>query len=255
MLMPRKPLHRHRRVRWLLGQAGLVATGVFCYFQVRGMTAADPAVATEHARDLMDVEQAAGIRVEASVQAPIISSPRLETFANWVYIWGHWPVIVITMVWLALHHRWVFLRLRDSMLVSGGLGLVVFVTYPVAPPRLVDAALVDTVTERSYSYRVLQSPNFVNQYAAMPSLHAGWDLLVGISIAIAGGALLVRAIGWLLPPLMVFAVVATANHYVVDVVAGLTLALIGYAAALLLERRRARRSPRASPSGVWRRVR
>jgi len=126
------------------------------------------------------------------------------------------------------------------MLASGALGLVVFITYPVAPPRLVDPELVDTVTERSHAYRYLQPPNFVNQYAALPSLHAGWDLLVGISIATAGGTLLVRLIGWALPPLMAVAVVATANHYVIDVVAGIALALIGHLIALWLERRRAR---------------
>lgn len=245
MLMPSRPLLRQGRVRWILGQAGIVTAAVFFYFQVRGMTAANPGVAAAHAHELMRAEQATGIDVEAQVQAPITSSPGLETIANWIYIWGHWPVIVLTMLWLALHHRWAFLRLRDAMLVSGALGLVVFVTYPVAPPRLVDPDLVDTVTERSYSYRVLQSPNFVNQYAAMPSLHAGWDLLVGISIATAGATLLVRALGWALPPLMAVAVVATANHYVLDVAAGLALAVTGYVAALLLERRRARRAPQA----------
>jgi membrane-associated phospholipid phosphatase len=131
------------------------------------------------------------------------------------------------------------------MLVSGGLGLVVFVSYPVAPPRLVDPDLIDTVTERSYAYRVLQPPNFVNQYAAMPSLHAGWDLLIGISVATAAGSLLVRVVGCVLPVLMAFAVVATANHYVVDVAAGLVLAMVGYAAAVAFESRRARRSGRA----------
>jgi len=243
VLMSRRPLLRHRRLRWVVGQAVLVTVAIFSYFQVRGMTAADPGTAAQHAHDVMSAEQAAGIDVEAAVQAPITSREDLETIANWIYIWGHWPVIVLTMLWLALHHRWAFLRLRDAMLVSGSAGLVVFVTYPVAPPRLVDPALVDTVTERSHSYRVLQPPNFVNQYAAMPSLHAGWDLLVGISLATAGATMLVRTIGWLLPPLMAFAVVATANHYVVDVAAGLALALIGHAAALLLERRRARRAP------------
>ena len=89
--------------------------------------------------------------------------------ANWIYVWGHWPVIILTMLWLVLHHRDVFLRLRDGMLVSGALGLVVFVTYPVAPPRLVDPELIDTVTARSEAYRYLQPPNFVNQYAALPS--------------------------------------------------------------------------------------
>jgi hypothetical protein len=77
----------------------------------------------------------------------------------------------------------------------------------------------------------------------MPSLHAGWDLLVGISIATAGGVLAVRLIGWVLPVLMAFAVVATANHYLVDVVAGVALALLGLTLAVLLERHRSRRAP------------
>jgi membrane-associated phospholipid phosphatase len=243
MLLPRGVVLRHRRVRWMLGQALIVATGLFCYFQVRGLTAADPETAVDHARDLIRFEQAIGIDHEEAVQAAVTPSDALSTFANWIYIWGHWPVIIATMLWLGWRHREVFVRLRDAMLISGGLGLIVFVTYPVAPPRLVDPALIDTVTERSSAYRYLQPPNFVNQYAAMPSLHAGWDLLVGISIATAGSVLAVRLIGWLLPLLMAFAVVATANHYLIDVIAGVSLALLGLALALVLERRRSRRRP------------
>jgi membrane-associated phospholipid phosphatase len=112
----------------------------------------------------------------------------------------------------------------------------------------VDPALIDTVTERSGAYRYLQPPNFVNQYAAMPSLHAGWDLLVGISIATAGGVLLVRLIGWVLPMLMAFAVVATANHYLIDVIAGVSLALLGFILAVVLERRRSRQEPTVRPA-------
>jgi len=242
MLMPRHPVRQHRRVRWLLGQVAIVTAAVFCYFQVRGLTAGDPAVAADHARRLMGAERAAGIDVEPAVQAPFAASAALTTLANWVYIWGHWPLIVLTMLWLGWQHRWAFYRLRDAMLVSGALGLIAFAAYPVAPPRLVVPGLVDTVTERSAAYRVLQPPNFVNQYAAMPSLHAGWDLLVGVSIVSAGGTLMVRAVGWVLPVLMAVAVVATANHYVLDVVAGVVLALLGYAAALALEQRRARRA-------------
>ena len=243
MLLPREVVLRHRRVRWMLSQAAIVVTGLFCYFQVRGLTAADPGVAVDHAHDIIAVEQALGLDVEAGIQATVTPSTALSTFANWIYIWGHWPVIITTMLWLGWRHREVFVRLRDGMLISGGLGLVVFVTYPVAPPRLVDPALVDTVTEQSSAYRYLQPPNFVNQYAAMPSLHAGWDLLVGISIATAGGVLAVRVVGWLLPMLMAFAVVATANHYLVDVVAGVSLAMLGFGLAVLLERRRSGRSP------------
>jgi membrane-associated phospholipid phosphatase len=231
----------------MLTQALIVALGVFFYFQVRGLTHAAPEVAIRHAHDVMRVEHAWGIDVESVIQAPVTDNWVLANVANWIYIWGHWPVIVATMLWLVWYHRQFFLRLRDAMLVSGGLGLVIFVTYPLAPPRLVDPALVDTVTERSNAYRYLQPPNFVNQYAAMPSLHAGWDLLIGISIATAAGTAIVRAMGWLLPLLMALAVVATANHYLVDVFAGIALAMVGYACALVLERRRARVSRPAAP--------
>ena len=148
------------------------------------------------------------------------------------------------MVWLVWRHHDAFRRLRDGMLVSGFLGMMVFVTYPVAPPRLFDLGLVDTVTESSEAYRYLQPPAFVNQYAAMPSLHAGWDLLVGLAILGAAATVGLKAVGVLMPVLMMWAVVATANHFVLDVVAGLALALIGHAG-----RPAPRAPPRAAPHG------
>lgn len=226
------------RLLWVLGQAGLVALGVLVYFGVRGLTESAEQTAVEHAREVVTLERWLGIDVESTLQAPVRSSGTLEAMANWVYIWGHWPVIVVTMVWLAWHHREVFLRLRDAMLVSGALGMAIFVTFPVAPPRLAGLGMVDTVTRSSEAYRILQPPAFVDQYAAMPSLHAGWDLLVGISIVSAASSLALRAIGCLLPLLMGLAVLVTANHYILDVVAGVALALIGHAVALRLEHHR-----------------
>jgi membrane-associated phospholipid phosphatase len=124
--------------------------------------------------------------------------------------------------------------------------MVVFVVYPLAPPRLTDLGVMDTVTQSSSAYRVLQPPMFVNQYAAMPSLHAGWDLLVGIAIISAASSPVLRAVGAVLPVLMALAVVTTGNHYFVDVPAGMGLALLGHAVAGLLARRR-RRAAAASP--------
>jgi hypothetical protein len=229
------------RLRWVLGQVLVVTIGIVTYFRIRGLTDASVDVAMDHADDITTLEGWLGIDVEHAVQAPVAASETLATAANWVYVWGHWPVILTTMVWLMWHHRDTFRRLRDGMLVSGFLGMVVFVSYPVAPPRLADLGLVDTVTENSEAYRYLQPPAFVNQYAAMPSLHAGWDLLVGLAIVAAAGAVGLRVAGLVMPFLMVWAVVATANHYVLDVVAGVALALIGHAIALQLQRQRARR--------------
>lgn len=223
---------------WLLKQAVLVASAIAAYFGVRGLTEGSLDQAVHHARLVVDMEQHLGIYLERSVAAPFADSPLLATVANWIYIWGHWPVILATMLWTGISHPAVFLRLRDAMIVSGVLGMMIFVTWPVAPPRLAGLGFVDTVSERSMSYRVLQPPAFVNQYAAMPSLHAGWDLLVGIAIVTATGSLALRAFGVAMPVLMAVAVVVTANHFVLDVVAGLLLALIGAATALVVEHHR-----------------
>jgi hypothetical protein len=229
------------RLPFVLGQAGLVLLAVFLYFRVRGLTQGSVGLAREHAHDLVALEQSLGIHVEPGLQRLVAPFQTMQTTANWVYIWGHWPAIIVTMLWLVWHHRGVFLRLRDAMLVSGALGMVVFVGYPVAPPRLADLGLVDTVSEQSEAYRVLQPPAFVNQYAAMPSLHSGWDLLVGIAIVTAASSTVLKVVGFAMPGLMAFAVVATANHFLVDVVAGIALVLVGHAVALWLEKRRARR--------------
>jgi len=232
---------RRSRVPWVLGQVGLVLLGAFVYFRIRGLTDAARGIAEEHARQIIDFEKATGLHFEAAFQRPVDASETVETLANWVYIWGHWPVIIVTMIWLVWRHRPQFLRLRDAMMVSGALGMVVFVTYPVAPPRLAGLGLVDTVTESSHAYRILQPPAFVNQYAALPSLHSGWDLLVGMAIFSAATSVFLKIVGCVMPVLMAAAVIATANHFVVDVVAGIALVLVGHAVALALERRRVRR--------------
>ena len=231
---------RRRRALWLLGQAAFVLFCIYLYFRIRNITEGSRDAAVAHAQDVVDLERQLGIYVEGSLQEPFLSSNALSGIANAVYIYGHWPVIVATMIWTAWRHRAVFLRLRDGMIVSGLLGMVVFVTWPLAPPRLADLGLVDTITEENTAYRVLQPTQFTNQFAAMPSLHAGWDLLVGIAIVTAASTAVVKAIGYAMPVLMTMSVVVTANHYILDVVAGIALVLVGHAAALALERRRRR---------------
>ena len=244
MYVERTAIVLRRRARWIARQAALVTVGVVTYFGVRGLTEGAPDVALDHARDIVALEEAMGIHVESDLQAWVAPSASLETLANWVYIWGHWPAIILTMVALAWRSRDRFLRLRDGMVVSGAIGMAVFAFYPVTPPRLAGLGLVDTMSKKSEAYRFLQPPAFVNQYAAMPSLHSGWDLLVGIAIVSAASGVVLRIVGFVMPTLMGFAVVATANHFVLDVVAGVTLVLIAHACALALERRRrARRSP------------
>jgi membrane-associated phospholipid phosphatase len=235
----------------MAGQLCVVALAVYLYFRIRNLTEGSRSEALQHARDLVRAEKSLGIYVEPKVQGPIVSSDVLSTIANSIYIYGHWPVIAAVMLWTGWRHRDVFFRLRDGMVISGFLGMFVFATYPMAPPRLAGLGLTDTLTERTASYRILQPAQFTDQYAAMPSLHAGWDLLVGMAIVSASTLLVGKVIGYALPVLMAISVVVTANHYVLDVVAGVSLALLGHAIAAWPARRRTGRAT-ANPTATSR---
>jgi membrane-associated phospholipid phosphatase len=222
---------------FVLLQVVLVTASIVVYFRVRGLTAHDAGTAMAHGRDLLAAEHRLGLAWEQDLQSALLRWDGVTMVANWIYIYGHWPVIVATLVWLAVQHREQYVLLRDAMLTSGTVGLVIFASYPMAPPRLLDAGFLDTVSERSQSYRVLQPAAFVNQFAAMPSLHAGWDLIVGLSIAAAASHAWLRWAGRILPVLMALAVVVTGNHYVLDVVAGCALALAGLACSRVVHGR------------------
>lgn len=229
----------------------IIGFAVFLYFFVRGLMHGQEARAYANADRLIDVERALGFFWEPSWQEWALRFDWLGTVANWVYIWGHWPVIVATLVWLLVKHGDGYGVYRNALLISGAIGLVFFTLFPMAPPRfMVDWGFVDTVTLHSNSYRVLQPPSLVNQYAAMPSLHAGWDLLVGIAIISHASRRAVRAIGFLLPVLMFLAIVLTANHYFMDGVVGAMVALVGLGAAKGLHtwRRSARVAPDSRPA-------
>lgn len=207
----------------------LVVLAALAYFGVRGLTQSGVATAVKHAGDVIAAEEALGLRWEDQLQDLILGRELLVNAANWVYIYGHWPVVIGVLVWLFAKHPDAYYTLRDAMFISGAIGLVVFIAFPTAPPRLVDLGLIDTVTDRSSSYRALQPPGLINKYAAMPSLHFGWNLLVGIMLIRTTRRRIVWAFAIGLPAAMALAVVMTANHYVLDVFAGGVVALIGLA--------------------------
>jgi len=221
-------------------QIAIVATAIAAYFLVRGATDAAFEDALRNAQRVVGLESLLGIYHERALQSSLAASPSVTTLLNWIYIWGHWPVIVVTLLWLARQHPAVYLRTRNAMLVSGAIGLVVFVSFPVAPPRLAGLGMIDTVTVGSDAYRVLQPAMFTNQFAAMPSLHVGWDLLIGLAILTAARRPLVKALGVVMPVAMVVAVVLTANHYIVDAVVGAALTATCWAAIGRWQRRRIR---------------
>ena len=156
---------------------------------------------------------------------------------NWVYIWGHFPVIVGALFVLYGLSRRNFLTLRNALIASGVIGLVCFAVFPVAPPRLFDPALFfDSLGELSTSYKFLQNPKVTNQFAAVPSFHVGWNLLVACALWRSTRVRLVRVVAAVFPAIMMVAVVLTANHWLLDIVAGIGVAIAGLVGANAIHR-------------------
>ncbi len=233
----------------LPSQLALVLAAALLYFLVRGLTESADGTPMANARHVLRMEAWLGIDIEAALQRAILDQRSIVTLSNWVYIWGHWPVIVATLVWFHRTDGDAYVLLRNALFASGAIGLVVFAAFPVAPPRLYDPVYVDTVTELSRSYRVLQPPALVNKYAAMPSLHVGWNFLVGLFLARRAAPVWIRRFGAVSPVLMVAAVVLTANHYVLDAVAGIVVAAAGLRIAEALAARRSARGILGSGDG------
>ncbi|MFF0341418.1 phosphatase PAP2 family protein [Kribbella sp. NPDC004875] len=228
-----------RRAQEVVRELMLIAVAITLYFGVRGLITTRVDTAYRNAEDIVALEKSAGVFVEPELQDAVIRHGWLaETFGA-IYIYGHWPVLLATLLWLLLRHRDHYRTFRNAMLLSGAIGLVIFAGFPVAPPRFLPGyGFVDTVAERTSAYRVLQPPAFVNQYAAVPSLHFGWNLLMGIAVATLAGHWVIRLFGWLMPALMLAAIVLTANHYLLDGVAGGVLALLSLLVAYRLSRKR-----------------
>ena len=226
------------RVGRFLFELLLILVAYFSYHLVRGAVNGRVEDAFINAAGLIRLEQSLGIFWEVQLQGLILSNAFLIDFFNWVYIWGHIPIVGALAFWIYFFRRHYFARYRNAFLISGAIGLIFYVTLPVAPPRMLpEVGFVDTVTLYNNAYRVLQPPAFVNQYAALPSLHFGWNLLVGLAVFQTTRVWYAKAFGLLMPSLMFIAVILTANHYILDPLIGGTIALVALGIAGLLHRR------------------
>jgi membrane-associated phospholipid phosphatase len=228
------------RRRAFLREVAVVLFAFFAYFTVRSLTEGSAVDALRHARLIEDIERSIGLFVEPTLQAAIVGEQWLVNIANWVYIWGHWPFIGVAAIWLYRTQPEGYRLYRNAFLISGGIGLAIFMMFPTAPPRLADVDVIDTLTEYSNFYYILQPPQLTNQFAAFPSLHFGWNLLIAIAVVRYTAAPTIRTLVVLVPAAMAVSIVLTANHYIVDAIAGGAVALVGLLMASQLQRRSSR---------------
>jgi hypothetical protein len=220
----------------------LVIPAVLLYDLVRGMVAGREDEAIDRAMRIVELERMGGVFWEGAIQNWVIGIDPLLNFMNWTYIWGYWPVIIACAIWLFFLHRDTYPLYRNAFLISGGLGLIIYALLPVAPPRFVDSlGFVDTVAWQTDAYALPDAPLFVNHYAALPSLHFGWVMLVGIAIAHRTAGPWPKLLAIYLPAAMLASIVATGNHFILDAVAGASVALLGLAGAYALHETAGRR--------------
>ena len=244
-----------KTLRELAAELVLLGTAFPLYYLVRGFTQERVALAFENAADLIGLERSLGIFWEEQLQEAVLPHGWLVDTLNSMYLYGHLPLILLVAVWLYFWHRPQYLLMRNAFLISGAMGLVVYATFPVAPPRfLPELGFTDTVFSQ-YGVSRVANPAFLrNEYAAVPSLHFGWNVLAAVALWLASRNLAVRSLAMLVPLATMAAVVLTANHFILDAVFGLLAIAAGMAAALafraLIVRYRSHR-PRAWAGSGW----
>jgi membrane-associated phospholipid phosphatase len=203
----------------------LVWTSLYgLYLAVRGLSIASANEAVANARSIVDVERALGLFQEARLQNGLAA---LDEALSLYYLLGFAPLLVGVLAWLGLRHREIYRELRSLLLISIALAVIVHVALPVAPPRLVpELGIADTVGLDRDGSSFAGIP--YNPYAAMPSMHVGWSLLVGLLALQASKSVLVRTFFVVHPAVMAIAVTATGNHYFLDSLAGALVALAGF---------------------------
>lgn len=229
-----------RRIYRDATEIGIVALAFLLYFVVRGSVVRRDDEALANAANIIDLQQRLGFFWEPDLNSFILDYGALIQFMDAVYFWLDFPLIVAIGLWLYFSgRRHQYTVARDALLASGAIALVVYWLYPVAPPRLLPPGFgfVDTLAEYNHlSYQAQSTELFVNPYAAVPSLHYGWAVLVGGVLFWSTGNLWLRIGAALLAPAQLAAILFTANHYMIDAMAGVVVALLGLLVAMALQR-------------------
>jgi hypothetical protein len=202
--------------------------------------------ALRNAREVIGFERTLGVFTEARLQDLVDGNLTVIRFLNGYYLVAHAAVTALAFLWLYARHWPVYRRFRNVMVAMTLTGLVVHVGYPLAPPRMFPKfGFVDTAKVFGPAAYGNGSPykGFANQFAAMPSLHFGWALVIAWAVLLATRSRW-RFLVLLHPLLTLAAIVLTANHYFADAFAALVLFAIALAYDHCWERYRIRRSDR-----------
>lgn len=225
-LLPER-LRRQRRPR-LWQEVAFILLSYWVYSLIRNAVPTHETPAQQHARSVLDAEKAMGIDIEHSLNRFVDAVHWggwhwLANISDYYYAVMHFIIVVAVLVWVYVKHPLNYRSVRTALYAANGLAAVGFWFYPLAPPRLMASqTYIDTVVKYHTwgSWGSGDVAKVSNQFAAMPSLHIGWACWSSLAAWRILGRRRWAALVWLYPVATAVAVMATGNHFLLDVVAG-----------------------------------
>jgi len=203
------------------------------YEATRGLVAGDAQVALRHARDIVSLERSVHVFVEEPVQHAALAVPGLIGTLGFAYLTLHLSLTAGLLLWLHRRRPAAYPVVRTTLLLATALAVVGYVVFPTAPPRLSGVGIVDTLSKGHVDLNKGLVSSLYNPFAAVPSMHVGYALIVGASLARYAPNPLTRIAGLAYPPFVLLVIVATGNHFLIDAAAGAAVAAIAFLATRL----------------------
>ncbi len=230
-----------------LREVVLVILVYSAYWAVRNLLGDDTDLAMRNAERLLDLQRTLGVDWEQGVQSALGDRLIMKAL-NIVYTSTHFAVTIGVLLWVFVRRsRFVYSHWRTGLLATTCVALVGYASFPLMPPRLVPGiGIIDGLEKWGALWDYHSGPigHLSNQYAAMPSVHVAWALWCSMTIwSVAAGRSrpVARVVAVAYTLLVALAVVATGNHWVLDIVGGVAVTLAGVGFATARERSRRRR--------------
>ncbi len=198
------------------------------YSAVRRITSDSLQLAQANAVRVVDFQEKIGLPSETVLQKQIIDVDWIVRVANVFYFVMHFPSMIIFLFWAMFRKREWMAKIRFALITTTAIGLIIHLAFPLAPPRLTEIpGFVDTAKVFGPDPYKLGIAKAANQFAAMPSLHVGWALLLAMVVV----SITKTRYRWLIllhPIITTIVVVVTANHWWLDIFVGAILGWIGW---------------------------
>jgi hypothetical protein len=204
----------------------------------RGIASGGAELAERHADTVVDLERSLHVFEEGSVQDLAHRIFGLPTLLGYAYVSMHLVATAAVLVWVYRRHHHAYRPLRNTLVLANGIAILGYWLFPTAPPRLAGVGISDTVsgaTSVNLTSHLVSS--FYNPYAAVPSMHIGFSLIAGLTVARLARHRLVRLAGLAYPVFVLLVIVATGNHFFLDAAAGAAVAAVAAIVVAAVERR------------------